>query len=163
MEEAHAVRAEPLGQDRRFNRYWRLLAGGEDGGDLAAGRLLVELAPASSCADLALENPSSNPTSRPAAGGAASAGAAHGWEAGPQLEAGCAPEWVGGWVEVASAKALDGLMAALDKRGPREGALHTALLRHRDALLRRMPAPALRCASARLYAPLRPVTLCVTG
>lgn len=38
-EEANAVRAEPLGQDRRYNRYWRFAAGTEPG----AGRLFVEL------------------------------------------------------------------------------------------------------------------------
>lgn len=136
------MRAEPLGQDRRFNRYWRVLAGGEDGGDPAAGRLLVELAPGGGCADQTLENPSSSI----AAGRAASGGAAQAAQAGLQPGAGAAPERAGGWVEVAGAQALDGLMAALDKRGPREGALHTALLRHRDALLRRMPASPLRCA-----------------
>jgi hypothetical protein len=33
------VRAEPLGQDRRYNRYWRFAAGRE----ARAGRIFVEL------------------------------------------------------------------------------------------------------------------------
>ena len=140
------MRAEPLGQDRRFNRYWRVLAGGGDGGDPTAGRLLVELAPGGGAADQTLENPSSGPPGRAAAWDAAAVGVAQGALAGLQPGAGAAPERAGGWVEIAGAPALDGLMAALDKRGPREGALHTALLRHRDALLRRMPAAPLRCA-----------------
>lgn len=62
----------------------------------------------------------------------------------PETGSGLGPGHESAWVEVASAEALDGLMAALDRRGPREGALHAALLRHRDALLARMPAPPLR-------------------
>ncbi|EIE24672.1 hypothetical protein COCSUDRAFT_46901 [Coccomyxa subellipsoidea C-169] len=38
-EESNAVRTEPLGQDRRYNRYWRLAAGSEAG----SGRIFVEL------------------------------------------------------------------------------------------------------------------------
>lgn len=38
-EESNAVRAEPLGQDRRYNRYWRFAAGSEAG----SGRIFVEL------------------------------------------------------------------------------------------------------------------------
>jgi hypothetical protein len=38
-EEANAVRAEPLGQDRRYNRYWRFGADNEPG----SGRIFVEL------------------------------------------------------------------------------------------------------------------------
>jgi len=38
-EESNAVRAEPLGQDRRYNRYWRFAAGTEAG----SGRIFVEL------------------------------------------------------------------------------------------------------------------------
>ncbi|KAK9843536.1 hypothetical protein WJX81_007913 [Elliptochloris bilobata] len=156
MEEAHAVRAEPLGQDRRFNRYWRLLAGGEDGGDPAAGRLLVELAPALDDPD-SLENPSYDPAG-PAVG-AAAAGSGTGPQPGWRSKEGmreAVPERGCGWVEVASGEALEGLMGALDRRGPREGALHTALLRHRDALLRRMPAPPLRFQEAQASgAPLR--------
>ncbi|KAK9816480.1 hypothetical protein WJX72_000803 [[Myrmecia] bisecta] len=41
-EEANAVRGEPLGMDRRYNRYWRFLAGGEAGRDGGAGRIFVE-------------------------------------------------------------------------------------------------------------------------
>eukprot|EP00891_Asterochloris_glomerata_P006673 jgi/Astpho2/6673/Aster-x0287 len=41
-EEATAVRAEPLGQDRRFNRYWHFVAGGEDCPAAGAGRIFVE-------------------------------------------------------------------------------------------------------------------------
>ena len=38
-EEANAVRAEPLGQDRRYNRYWRFAAGSE----ARSGRIFAEL------------------------------------------------------------------------------------------------------------------------
>lgn len=42
---------------------------------------------------------------------------------------------------------LEGLMAALERRGVREGALYSSLLRHSDALAARMPAGPLRCAT----------------
>ena len=151
------MRAEPLGQDRRFNRYWRLLAGGEAGAEPAAGRLLVELAAG------AAPGPGCNPVQAPArdggegGGGGAAAAPARG-EPGLPLGPGAAPGYDpmtgGGWLEVASVEALEGLMGALERRGPREGPLHSALLRHRDALLARMraPPPDPRCA-ARAAAP----------
>lgn len=42
--EANAVRAEPLGTDRRYNRYWRFVRGDGDllAGDACAGRVFVE-------------------------------------------------------------------------------------------------------------------------
>lgn len=38
------VRSEPLGLDRRHNRYWRLLGGAETSADAALGRLFFESA-----------------------------------------------------------------------------------------------------------------------
>lgn len=179
------MRAEPLGQDRRFNRYWRLLAGGEEGVDPLASRLLVELAgaPASvpnagnalappsehggeggAGAGPSMGQPVASNTGRvrdPAAahgggasplgaggggGGAADAvaGESHGDESG--LRQGVHPAQGSRWVEVASAEALEGLMGALERRGPREAALYNALLRHRDVVLQHMPATPLQCA-----------------
>jgi hypothetical protein len=149
------VRAEPLGQDRRFNRYWRLLAGGEAGAEPAAGRLLVELAAG------AAPDPGCNPVEAPAqeqcqggegGGGGAAAAPARGEPGlppGPGAAPGYDPMTGGGWLEVASVEALEGLMGSLERRGPREGPLHSALLRHRDALLARMraPPPDPRCAA----------------
>lgn len=43
MEEECAIRAEPLGQDRRYNRYWRFTAAGVPAGeDPGSGRIWVE-------------------------------------------------------------------------------------------------------------------------
>lgn len=41
---------------------------------------------------------------------------------------------------------LDALMGCLERRGAREGALHGALLRNRDAIIAGMPAGPLQCA-----------------
>ena len=41
-EEGHAVRGEPLGLDRRHNRYWHLAADPSIPGDASTGRILVE-------------------------------------------------------------------------------------------------------------------------
>ena len=43
-EEANATRGEPLGLDRRHNRYWRLVDPLDCGGDPLAGCLVVECA-----------------------------------------------------------------------------------------------------------------------
>ncbi|GLI69153.1 hypothetical protein VaNZ11_013710 [Volvox africanus] len=43
IDEECAIRAEPLGSDRRFNRYWLFTTGEE--GDMGSGRLWVESAP----------------------------------------------------------------------------------------------------------------------
>ncbi len=48
-EESNAVRTEPLGQDRRYNRYWRLAAGSEAG----SGRIFVELQVCMHCKPIA--------------------------------------------------------------------------------------------------------------
>ena len=41
-EEATTIRGEPLGADRRQNRYWRMLVGGEADPECAAARLWIE-------------------------------------------------------------------------------------------------------------------------
>jgi len=43
-----------------------------------------------------------------------------------------------------SVEGLDGLVAALDKRGAREGPLYNNLLRYRDAIAQAMPGASLR-------------------
>lgn len=43
-----------------------------------------------------------------------------------------------------SVKDLDGLIAALDKRGAREGMLYNALLSYRDAIVQAMPAEPMK-------------------
>lgn len=91
-EEANALRAEPLGQDRRYNRYWRFAADSEPG----SGRIFVEL---------------QNTKSYKVLGD------------------------------------LEQLMEALERRGAREGALYSALLRHKEAILSGMPAKPLQLPS----------------
>lgn len=41
-EESHSIRGEPLGLDRRHNRYWHLAADPSIPGDIGTGRILVE-------------------------------------------------------------------------------------------------------------------------
>ena len=41
-EEANATRAEPLGLDRRHNKYWRFVDANDGREDSFAGRLVVE-------------------------------------------------------------------------------------------------------------------------
>lgn len=43
-EELNAARTEPLGQDRRHNKYWRFFVENHPGGDPGAGRLYIESA-----------------------------------------------------------------------------------------------------------------------
>lgn len=43
-EEANAIRVEPLGSDRRWNRYWRFAGERVPGGDATCGRIFVERA-----------------------------------------------------------------------------------------------------------------------
>ncbi|KAK9835073.1 hypothetical protein WJX81_008591 [Elliptochloris bilobata] len=93
-EEANAVRVEPLGLDRRRNRYWRLHGEGEPAA--GGGRIFVEGADG------------------------------------------------GAWRLLAKPEQLEGLLAALERRGPREGALALALSQRRADILAGMPAQPLR-------------------
>lgn len=51
----------------------------------------------------------------------------------------------GAWRLLAKPEQLEGLMGALERRGPREGALALALSQRRADILAGMPAPPLRC------------------
>jgi hypothetical protein len=95
-EDAYAVRAEPLGMDRRYNKYWRFVVTGDGSTDPGAGRVYIEFAND------------------------------------------------GSFLVVDRVDALNQLMEALDRRGPREGNLYIALHRHKDALLKHMPVPPIR-------------------
>nr|ABY60733.1 zygote-expressed homeodomain protein [Chlamydomonas reinhardtii] len=89
IDEECAIRAEPLGSDRRHNRYWLFTSGSPD--DAGTARLWVELAPE------------------------------------------------GRWRLLTSPEAFDQLVAALEPRGLREGALAQALARVADTVKAAMP------------------------
>eukprot|EP00884_Botryococcus_braunii_P016830 jgi/Botrbrau1/3830/Bobra.0183s0056.2 len=95
-EEAFPVRNEPLGMDRRYNKYWRFVAAGDCGADPGAGRVYIEL-----------------------------------------------PE-EGKFLVVDKADSLNRLLESMERRGPREGHLYIVLNRHRESLLKHMPAPPIR-------------------
>jgi hypothetical protein len=57
-----------------------------------------------------------------------------------------AQEQEGAFQVLGEEPSLDALMGCLERRGAREGALHAALLRNRDAIVAGMPAGPLRCA-----------------
>ncbi|KAG2450131.1 hypothetical protein HYH02_000234 [Chlamydomonas schloesseri] len=89
IDEECAIRAEPLGSDRRHNRYWLFTSG--EPNDAGTARLWVELAPE------------------------------------------------GRWRLLTSPEAFDQLVAALDPRGLREGALAQALARVAETVKAAMP------------------------
>ncbi|KAL3160990.1 hypothetical protein ABBQ38_009379 [Trebouxia sp. C0009 RCD-2024] len=95
-EEVNAIRGEPLGSDRRHNRYWHFAVPQEPGAAAAAdpslGRILVE----------SHEN--------------------------------------GTWRLLGQAHQIEHLMSSLERKGPREGGLHSALVRYQSAIQRGMPA-----------------------
>lgn len=120
VEEEYALRMEPLGTDRRHNRYWRFpaswsapahadthTAAGPAGMPLV-GRLWVELAPPES--------------------------------AGPDVRS--------EWRLLTAGSQLEALKGCLDPRGAREGALYAALLRMEEPLRRNMPAGEARRGAA---------------
>jgi len=93
-DEVHAIRGEPLGLDRRHNRYWHLAAHQEAGAaaDPSLGRILVE-----SYQD-------------------------------------------GSWRLLGQAHQIEQLLSSLERKGAREGVLHSALVRHQSSIERGMPA-----------------------
>ncbi|KAF5834831.1 hypothetical protein DUNSADRAFT_8371 [Dunaliella salina] len=102
VDEETAIQLQPLGMDRRYNRYWRVAPVGCDSGEVALGaqdpgigRVFVEAADGSS------------------------------------------------WRLIQQPEQLDGLSAALDPRGAREGGLAAALNRLGPAIKRAMPSSPL--------------------
>ena len=94
-EEVNAIRGEPLGSDRRHNRYWHFAVPQDSeaaAADPSLGRILVE----------SHEN--------------------------------------GTWRLLGQAHQIDHLMSSLERKGPREGALHNALVRYQSAIQQGMPA-----------------------
>lgn len=93
-EEVHAIRGEPLGSDRRHNRYWRIAVETASGAesDASTGRVLFE----------SHQN--------------------------------------GTWWLLGHSYQLQHLLASLERKGAREGALHSALLRQQSAIEQAMPA-----------------------
>ena len=113
--EANAVRLEPLGLDRRYNRYWRL-PGAE------------------------LEGPAAMETTAAATEQAAEPAASEQQQqqAGDRLLVESQED--GRLSLVASSAALEALVAALERRGARESGLYASLLRYREQLEAGMPA-----------------------
>jgi len=93
-DEVHAIRGEPLGLDRRHNRYWHLAAHQEAGSaaDPSLGRILVE------------------------------------------------SHQDGSWRLLGQAHQIEQLLSSLERKGAREGVLHSALVRHQSSIERGMPA-----------------------
>lgn len=93
-DEVHAIRGEPLGLDRRHNRYWHLAAHQEAGAaaDPSLGRILVE------------------------------------------------SHQDGKWRLLGQAHQIEQLLSSLERKGAREGVLHSALVRHQSSIERGMPA-----------------------
>lgn len=93
-DEVHAIRGEPLGLDRRHNRYWHLAAHQEAGAaaDPSLGRILVE------------------------------------------------SHQDGSWRLLGQAHQIEQLLSSLERKGAREGVLHSALVRHQSSIERGMPA-----------------------
>ena len=93
-EELHAIRGEPLGLDRRHNRYWHLADGqaASTAADPSLGRVLVE------------------------------------------------SHQDGSWRLLGQAHQIEQLLSSLERKGAREGALHSELVRHRSSIERGMPA-----------------------
>ncbi|GAB4814610.1 hypothetical protein N2152v2_001656 [Parachlorella kessleri] len=118
--EANSVRLEPLGQDRRYNRYWRFV--------------LVTAAGGSACG-------------AGHAGGGEGEQAQQGQHAA--AEDACAGRLFfeshedGGLRMLATADDLEALINALERRGAREGGLYASLLRCREAIAKAMPAAPL--------------------
>ncbi len=110
--EANSARLEPLGLDRRYNRYWRLPGGA--GGDTQRAQ-----------------------QEQPEGSSAEAAGVAAG-PAGDRLLFEGADD--GQLSVVATSAALSTLLAALERRGAREGGLYASLLRHKEQLEAGMPS-----------------------
>lgn len=93
-DEVHAIRGEPLGLDRRHNRYWHLAAHQEAGAaaDPSLGRILVE------------------------------------------------SHQDGSWRLLGQAHQIEQLLSSLERKGAREGVLHSALVRHQSSIEHGMPA-----------------------
>ena len=93
-EEVHAIRGEPLGSDRRHNRYWRIAADPASGAepDPGTGRVLFE----------SHQN--------------------------------------GTWWLLGHSYQLQHLLSSLERKGAREGALHSALLRQQTVIEQGRPA-----------------------
>ena len=116
--EANAVRLEPLGQDRRYNRYWRLPGVGQEGP--------AAMEAAAAAAEQAEEPAASEQQQQQRQ------------QSGDRLLFESQED--GGIRLIASSAALEALVAALERRGARESGLYASLLRYREQLEAGMPA-----------------------
>jgi hypothetical protein len=119
--EANAVRAEPLGMDRRFNKYWRFVRDSTTSSTARGGTRTSAAAPAAAEVEEAgsgrvfVENQED-----------------------------------GSLRVICTEDSLVALMASLDRRGPREKVLFGNLQKYKNALISVMPAEPLKPVSAAL-------------
>ncbi|KAL6765089.1 hypothetical protein V8C86DRAFT_1026806 [Haematococcus lacustris] len=141
-EEANTIRLEPLGQDRRHNQYWHVTPSAVLGPQLAAEA--VCLPPPyhrqAQAGQQGQEQQQDQGQSQQTQGqGEEQKVDSH---AGRVLVESPSGE---SWLLLGKVQQLDGLAACLDARGVREGALATALVQHRPAILPGMPSRPISC------------------
>jgi hypothetical protein len=119
--EANSVRLEPLGLDRRYNRYWRLPC------PELEGPVAMEAEAAAAAAEQAAEPAASELLQQQQQ-----------QHAGDRLLFESQED--GSISLVASSAALEALVTVLERRGARESGLYASLLRYREQLEAGMPA-----------------------
>ena len=164
--EVHAVRAEPLGLDRRYNRYWRFVRGlgagtavdstNNNGTAAAAGGIIGPSKSGGGGGGSSENKEKDNPSTSKSGAGTEDNKESKGTDTGTAdkdvrgtttsgIDPGDGRIFVesqeDGMLRVICTKEdLETLISSLDRRGPREKGLYASLLRHKSAVVAAMPA-----------------------